>query len=121
MSLANGAGDDGADGSTSEAAGSFTEPGGSVAAAEGSLVAAAFGKASALSAPPPGPLSAPPTGPAPHGPQPSGKQNLSAFISSVADLWRGDYKQSDYGKVILPFTVLPPRLRAAAQQHLDSE
>ncbi|MCX5952798.1 MAG: class I SAM-dependent DNA methyltransferase [Cyanobacteria bacterium] len=40
------------------------------------------------------------------GPQPSGKQNLSAFIWSVADLLRGDYKQSDYGKVILPFTVL---------------
>jgi type I restriction enzyme M protein len=40
------------------------------------------------------------------GPQPSGKQNLSAFIWGVADLLRGDYKQSDYGKVILPFTVL---------------
>ena len=38
--------------------------------------------------------------------QPSGRQNLSAFIWSVADLLRGDYKQSDYGKVILPFTVL---------------
>ena len=32
--------------------------------------------------------------------------NLSAFIWSVADLLRGDFKQSDYGKVILPFTVL---------------
>ena len=32
--------------------------------------------------------------------------NLSTFIWSVADLLRGDYKQSDYGKVILPFTVL---------------
>src|SRR3954451_5514872 len=32
--------------------------------------------------------------------------NLSAFIWSVADLLRGDYKQSNYGKVILPFTVL---------------
>ena len=32
--------------------------------------------------------------------------NLSAFIWSVADLLRGDYKQNDYGKVILPFTVL---------------
>lgn len=31
---------------------------------------------------------------------------LSAFLWSVADLLRGDYKQSDYGKVILPFTVL---------------
>jgi type I restriction enzyme M protein len=30
----------------------------------------------------------------------------AAFIWSVADLLRGDYKQSDYGKVILPFTVL---------------
>jgi len=25
---------------------------------------------------------------------------------SVADLLRGDYKQSDYGKEILPFTLL---------------
>ena len=32
--------------------------------------------------------------------------NLSAFLWSVADLLRGDYRQSDYGKVILPFTVL---------------
>jgi len=32
--------------------------------------------------------------------------DLSSFIWSVADLLRGDYKQSDYGKVILPFTVL---------------
>ena len=32
--------------------------------------------------------------------------SLSSFIWSVADLLRGDYKQSDYGKVILPFTVL---------------
>ena len=31
---------------------------------------------------------------------------LSAIIWSVADLLRGDYKQSEYGKVILPFTVL---------------
>jgi type I restriction enzyme M protein len=29
--------------------------------------------------------------------------NHSAFIWSVADLLRGDYKQSDYGKVIIPF------------------
>ena len=34
------------------------------------------------------------------------EQNLSSFIWSVADLLRGDYKQSEYGKVILPFTVL---------------
>ncbi|MDB6034664.1 MAG: restriction endonuclease subunit, partial [Verrucomicrobiales bacterium] len=32
--------------------------------------------------------------------------NHSSFIWSVADLLRGDYKQSEYGKVILPFTVL---------------
>ena len=32
--------------------------------------------------------------------------SLSSFIWSVADLLRGDYKQSEYGKVILPFTVL---------------
>ena len=34
------------------------------------------------------------------------EQNLSAFIWSVADLLRGDYKQSEYGRVILPLTVL---------------
>ncbi|OQZ07363.1 MAG: restriction endonuclease subunit M [Planctomycetes bacterium UTPLA1] len=34
------------------------------------------------------------------------QQALSAFIWSVADLLRGNYKQSEYGKVILPFTVL---------------
>jgi type I restriction enzyme M protein len=32
--------------------------------------------------------------------------NLSSFLWSVADLLRGDYRQSEYGKVILPFTVL---------------
>lgn len=34
------------------------------------------------------------------------QQTLSAFIWSVADLLRGDYKQSEYGRIILPFTVL---------------
>lgn len=33
-------------------------------------------------------------------------QRLASFIWQVADLLRGDYKQSEYGKVILPFTVL---------------
>ncbi len=33
-------------------------------------------------------------------------QALSSFIWSVADLLRGDYRQSEYGKVILPFTIL---------------
>ena len=32
--------------------------------------------------------------------------NLSSFIWSIADLLRGDYKQSEYGKVVLPFTIL---------------
>jgi type I restriction enzyme M protein len=32
--------------------------------------------------------------------------NLSAFIWSVADLLRGNYRPHEYGKVILPFTVL---------------
>ncbi len=31
---------------------------------------------------------------------------LSSLIWAVADLLRGDYRQSEYGKVILPFTVL---------------
>jgi type I restriction enzyme M protein len=33
-------------------------------------------------------------------------QALASFIWSVADLLRGDYRQSEYGRVILPFTVL---------------
>lgn len=33
-------------------------------------------------------------------------QELANFIWGVADILRGDYKQSDYGKVILPFTIL---------------
>ena len=33
-------------------------------------------------------------------------KNHAAFIWSVADLLRGDYKQSEYGKVILPLAVL---------------
>lgn len=33
-------------------------------------------------------------------------QELANFLWSVADLLRGDYKQSDYGDVILPFTIL---------------
>lgn len=31
---------------------------------------------------------------------------IASFTWSVADLLRGDYRQSDYGKVILPFTLL---------------
>ncbi|MET9759158.1 class I SAM-dependent DNA methyltransferase [Streptomyces sp. NPDC006372] len=54
---------------------------------------------------------------------------LANHAWSVADLLRGDYKQSDYGKVILPFTVLrrlecvlePTREKVAeiAEQHKD--
>lgn len=36
----------------------------------------------------------------------SATPNLSAFIWNIANLLRGTYKQADYGKVILPFTVL---------------
>ena len=36
----------------------------------------------------------------------SSTTELANFIWSVAELLRGDYKQSDYGKVVLPFTVL---------------
>jgi type I restriction enzyme M protein len=34
------------------------------------------------------------------------QQDLSSFSWSVADFLGGDYKQSEYGKVLLPFTVL---------------
>ncbi|HBD9264178.1 TPA: type I restriction-modification system subunit M N-terminal domain-containing protein, partial [Legionella pneumophila] len=33
-------------------------------------------------------------------------QNLSTFSWSIAEILRGDFKQSEYGKVILPFVVL---------------
>jgi len=39
---------------------------------------------------------------------------LANHAWSVADLLRGDYKQSDYGKVILPFTV-PRRLESVLE------
>jgi len=34
------------------------------------------------------------------------QQTLSSLIWSVADLLRGNFKQSEYGRFILPFTVL---------------
>ena len=53
------------------------------------------------------------------------------FIWSIADLLRGHYKQADYGKVVLPFTVLrrldtilqPTRkdVLAAFQKHKDKK
>lgn len=33
-------------------------------------------------------------------------QNLGSFVWSIAEILRGDFKQSDYGKVILPFVVM---------------
>src|SRR3954470_24265246 len=39
-------------------------------------------------------------------PSSEGVRNHGAFIWSVADLLRGDYKQSEYGRVILPLVVL---------------
>jgi len=52
-----------------------------------------------------------------------GFQDKVSFIWSIADLLRGDYKQSEYGKVILPFTVLRrcgelPRTPGNFAQHL---
>lgn len=50
---------------------------------------------------------------------------LAAFIWSVADLLRGDFKQSQYGRIILPFTLLrrlecvlqPTKAEALAAAH----
>ena len=42
------------------------------------------------------------------------EQNNAAFIWSIANLLRGTYKAADYGKVVLPFTVLR-RLDAALE------
>ncbi len=33
-------------------------------------------------------------------------QILSSFAWSIAEILRGDFKQSEYGKVVLPFVVL---------------
>ena len=52
------------------------------------------------------------------------QQALSSLIWSVADRLRGDFKQSEYGRVILPFTVLrrldcvlAPTKPAALKEH----
>lgn len=45
-------------------------------------------------------------------------QELANFIWSVADLLRGDYKQSDYGEIILPFTVVR-RLDCVLEKNKD--
>ena len=44
--------------------------------------------------------------------------NNAAFIWSIANLLRGTYRQSDYGKVILPFTILR-RLDAALEANKE--
>ena len=53
----------------------------------------------------------------------------AAFLWSVADLLRGDFKQSQYGRIILPFTLLrrmecvlegtKSKVLEAAKQHQD--
>ncbi|MGH6865532.1 MAG: type I restriction-modification system subunit M, partial [Methyloceanibacter sp.] len=43
---------------------------------------------------------------APMAKQSAKAQNLGAFVWSIADILRGDFKQSEYGKVILPFVVM---------------
>ncbi|TKF31299.1 type I restriction-modification system subunit M [Enterovibrio norvegicus] len=43
----------------------------------------------------------------------------AAFIWSVADLLRGDFKQSQYGRVILPFTLLR-RLECVLEESKDT-
>ncbi len=45
--------------------------------------------------------------------------NLAAFIWSLADLLRGDFKQSQYGRVILPFTLLR-RLEGVLEESKDA-
>lgn len=51
-------------------------------------------------------------------------KNHADFIWSVADLLRGDYKPSEYGKVVLPLTVLrrldgvlTPTKKAVLERH----
>ena len=44
--------------------------------------------------------------------------NLAAYCWSIADLLRGDFKQSQYGRIILPFTLLR-RLECVLQDSKD--
>jgi hypothetical protein len=44
------------------------------------------------------------------------QQAFSSFIWSVADLLRGDYKQSDYGKVTTLYGAAASRLRTGRHQ-----
>jgi len=45
--------------------------------------------------------------------------NLASYIWSLADLLRGDFKQSQYGRVILPFTLLR-RLEGVLEDSKDA-
>ncbi|TXD96521.1 SAM-dependent DNA methyltransferase [Psychrobacter frigidicola] len=45
--------------------------------------------------------------------------HTAAFIWSVADLLRGDFKQSQYGRIILPFTLLR-RLECVLSDHKEA-
>jgi len=45
--------------------------------------------------------------------------NLAAYIWSLADLLRGDFKQSQYGRIILPFTLLR-RLECVLEESKES-
>jgi type I restriction enzyme M protein len=56
-----------------------------------------------------------------------GESNHVQFIWGIAELLRGDYKQSEYGRVILPFTVLrrldlvlAPTKQAVLEEAADS-
>jgi type I restriction enzyme M protein len=80
--------------------------GGTVRRSTGTQQAPATPQQPAAPIPKPRPQPAMPATPAPAATAKPADQSLSAFIWSVADLLRGDYKQSDYAKVILPFTVL---------------
>lgn len=43
--------------------------------------------------------------------------NLASFIWSLADLLRGDFKQSQYGRIILPFKPLNAVMRWAYETY----
>ena len=45
--------------------------------------------------------------------------NLAAYCWSIADLLRGDFKQSQYGRIILPFTLLR-RLECVLEETKDA-
>ena len=51
-------------------------------------------------------------------------KSLSSFVWSVAEVLRGDFKQSEYGNIVLPFVVLRRLdciLQGSKQAVLDAE